>query len=69
MNEPAGSPQHRRPDDVRVERFIAEVARGPVPVSLRRSRGDDIHAACGQLGALAPGPRTQDEPRGADTGL
>jgi 23S rRNA (adenine2503-C2)-methyltransferase len=67
MNEHPGSPQHRRPDDVRIERFVREIARSPLPVSLRRSRGDDIHAACGQLGALAPAIRPKDERRAADT--
>jgi len=68
MNEHPGSPQHRRPDDVRIDRFMEEVARSPVPVTLRRSRGDDIHAACGQLGALAPVIRPKAERSAADTG-
>jgi len=67
MNEHPGSPQHRRPDDVRIDRFMYEVAKSTVPVTLRRSRGDDIHAACGQLGALSPVIRPKDRPRAADT--
>jgi 23S rRNA (adenine2503-C2)-methyltransferase len=59
LNEHPGAP-YQRPDDVRIERFVRRVAQGPIPVSLRRSRGSDILAACGQLGAappaLAPAP-------------
>ena len=33
----------------RIERFLAELAGRGFPVTLRRSRGDDIAAACGQL--------------------
>jgi 23S rRNA (adenine2503-C2)-methyltransferase len=54
LNEHPGAP-YQRPDDVRIERFVRRVAQGPIPVSLRRSRGSDILAACGQLGALASG--------------
>jgi 23S rRNA (adenine2503-C2)-methyltransferase len=55
LNEHPGAP-YRRPDDVRIERFVRRVAQGPIPVSLRRSRGADILAACGQLGAAPPSP-------------
>jgi 23S rRNA (adenine2503-C2)-methyltransferase len=44
------------PDDETVNRFVAEVAASGLRVTLRRSRGPDIDAACGQL-ALRPGPR------------
>jgi 23S rRNA (adenine2503-C2)-methyltransferase len=55
LNEHPGT-AYRRPDDVRIERFVRRVAQGPIPVSLRRPRGSDILAACGQLGALQPSP-------------
>jgi 23S rRNA (adenine2503-C2)-methyltransferase len=44
------------PDDATVVRFVREVAASGLRVTLRRSRGPDIDAACGQL-ALRPGPR------------
>ena len=45
------------PDDGVVDRFTAEVHRGGLRVTLRRDRGRDIDAACGQLAArgLEPG--------------
>jgi 23S rRNA (adenine2503-C2)-methyltransferase len=60
MNEHPGAP-YRRPSDAAIDRFGAALARAGMSVSVRRSRGDDIFAACGQLGALAP--------RAAATGL
>ena len=68
LNEHPGAP-YRRPDDVRIERFVRRVAQGPIPVSLRRSRGSDILAACGQLGAARPSlapPPADDPHRTAD---
>ncbi len=56
MNEHGGAP-YRRPDEARIEGFAEQLAKAHLAVSVRRSRGDDILAACGQLGALAP--RTQ----------
>jgi len=52
MNEHAGAPEHRRPSEERIEAFASMLARAHLAVSVRRSRGDDILAACGQLGAL-----------------
>jgi 23S rRNA (adenine2503-C2)-methyltransferase len=43
------------PDAATVDRFVAAVAGSGLRVTLRRSRGPDIDAACGQL-ALRPGP-------------
>jgi 23S rRNA (adenine2503-C2)-methyltransferase len=55
LNEhPASS--YRRPSPDRVERFASTLARSGVTVSVRRSRGDDILAACGQLGAVPAAP-------------
>ena len=42
------------PDAATVDRFVAAVAGSGLRVTLRRSRGPDIDAACGQL-ALRPG--------------
>ena len=39
----------RRPDDAAIDRFVAAVTRAGVPVTVRRSKGDKIAAACGQL--------------------
>jgi len=46
------------PGPAAIDRFLAELARRRLPVTLRRSRGDDIAAACGQLAARGtrPGP-------------
>jgi 23S rRNA (adenine2503-C2)-methyltransferase len=55
MNEHPGAP-YRRPDDATVERFAAELAQSRAPVSIRRSRGDDVFAACGQLANLPTAP-------------
>ncbi|MCB2198438.1 23S rRNA (adenine(2503)-C(2))-methyltransferase RlmN [bacterium] len=48
-NEAAGN--FRRADEEAMERFAAELARLGRTVVLRRSRGRDISAACGQLAA------------------
>jgi 23S rRNA (adenine2503-C2)-methyltransferase len=48
LNEAAGIP-YERPSDTRVNRFAQIVAERGVTVSVRKSRGRDIRAACGQL--------------------
>lgn len=48
LNEAAGIP-YRRPSDDRVNAFAAILADRGVTVSVRKSRGRDIRAACGQL--------------------
>jgi 23S rRNA (adenine2503-C2)-methyltransferase len=48
LNEAAGIP-FERPSDASVNRFAEILARHGVTVSVRRSRGRDIRAACGQL--------------------
>jgi 23S rRNA (adenine2503-C2)-methyltransferase len=45
---------HRPPSPAVASRFAAELARRGVTVTLRRPRGRDIDAACGQLAARAP---------------
>ena len=61
LNEAAGIP-FERPSDDRVNRFAQILAERGVTVSVRKSRGRDIRAACGQLitessRAAAPGKR------------
>jgi len=48
LNEAAGIP-FERPSDERVNRFAKILADHGVTVSVRKSRGRDIRAACGQL--------------------
>ena len=48
LNEAAGIP-YARPSDARVNRFATILADRGVTVSVRKSRGRDIRAACGQL--------------------
>jgi 23S rRNA (adenine2503-C2)-methyltransferase len=48
LNEAAGIP-FERPSDERVNRFAQVLADHHVTVSVRKSRGRDIRAACGQL--------------------
>lgn len=46
---PIMGPDLKRPSQNVIERFMKRVAASPSPLTLRRSRGDDIMAACGQL--------------------
>jgi 23S rRNA (adenine2503-C2)-methyltransferase len=48
LNAAAGIP-FDRPSDESIDRFAAILAERGVPVSVRKSRGRDIRAACGQL--------------------
>ena len=48
LNAAAGIP-FERPSDDRVDRFASILARHGLTVSVRKSRGRDIRAACGQL--------------------
>lgn len=48
LNEAAGIP-FERPSDARVNRFAEILATARLTVSVRKSRGRDIRAACGQL--------------------
>lgn len=50
LNEdPVYLPGWRRPEEAVIERFAAELREAGVPVTVRRSRGPDASAACGQL--------------------
>ena len=48
LNEAAGIP-FDRPSDQRVNRFARILSEHGITVSVRKSRGRDIRAACGQL--------------------
>ena len=52
LNEHPGT-AYRRPSEARMDAFLGVLAAERVTATLRRSRGDDIFAACGQLGARA----------------
>jgi 23S rRNA (adenine2503-C2)-methyltransferase len=61
LNEAAGIP-FERPSEAAINRFAKILAERGVTVSVRKSRGRDIRAACGQLitetsRASAPGRR------------
>ena len=53
LNEAPGIP-YRRPSDAQVDRFARALADRGVTVLVRKSRGRDIRAACGQL--IVEGP-------------
>ena len=53
---------YRRPTDARVKAFQEELRGRGLAVYVRRSRGDDIDAACGQLAAQGAGASAGDEP-------
>ena len=57
LNAAAGIP-FERPADARVDRFAAILAEKKVIVSVRKSRGRDIRAACGQLIVEGQGRRS-----------
>jgi 23S rRNA (adenine2503-C2)-methyltransferase len=59
MNAHADSP-FRAPPEAVIERFMGELVRGGITTTLRRSRGADIDAACGQL-AIRRRPATLDQ--------
>lgn len=42
---------HRAPDADRVDRFVETLGRCGVPVTVRKRKGDEVSAACGQLRA------------------
>jgi 23S rRNA (adenine2503-C2)-methyltransferase len=52
LNEHPGTGD-RRPSEARMDAFLAALVEAGASATLRRSRGDDIYAACGQLGARA----------------
>jgi 23S rRNA (adenine2503-C2)-methyltransferase len=61
MNAHPDSP-YGPPDPETTDRFTAELAGAGLRVTLRRSRGADIAAACGQLAARASRPAAGGRP-------
>jgi 23S rRNA (adenine2503-C2)-methyltransferase len=61
MNAHPYSP-HRAPEPEVASRFMGELVRGGLTATLRRSRGADIDAACGQLVAGGRGPQAEATP-------
>jgi 23S rRNA (adenine2503-C2)-methyltransferase len=61
MNSHEGSELRSPPADV-IDRFTAALAEAGVRVTLRRSRGSDIAAACGQLAARSEARPLADAP-------
>ena len=53
LNEAPGIP-YTRPSDQRVDAFAQVLANAHITVSVRKSRGRDIRAACGQLAVEKP---------------
>ncbi len=56
MNPHAGAP-YLPPEPEVASRFMAELVRGGLVATLRKSRGADIDAACGQLAGRAQGEK------------
>ncbi len=54
-SDPAPGAPHRPGTEADAERFLAAVSAAGYVVTLRRSRGRDANAACGQLAAQSPG--------------
>jgi 23S rRNA (adenine2503-C2)-methyltransferase len=63
--DPVYLPGLARPDEAAVDRFAARLVKAHLPVTVRRSRGPDARAACGQLKGRTLDPRR----RPAGTGL
>ena len=58
LNEdPVYLPAWKRPDEATIDRFAAALKESGVPVTVRRSRGPDASAACGQLKGRTEDPR------------
>lgn len=58
LNEdPVYLPGWKRPDEAAIDRFAAALKAAGVPVTVRRSRGPDASAACGQLKGRTEDPR------------
>ena len=46
---PVGNDQFVQADNAAIDLYVAELSKHHIPVTIRRSRGKDIDAACGQL--------------------
>jgi 23S rRNA (adenine2503-C2)-methyltransferase len=64
LNEdPVYLPGWKRPDEKTIDRFAATLHAAGVPVTVRRSRGPDASAACGQLKGRTQDPRKRGSPK------
>ncbi len=61
LNEHPGT-ELRCPDAERIELFTETVAAAGVTATVRRPRGSDIYAACGQLGTIGNAPESPSSP-------
>ncbi len=52
-------PGWKRPDETAIDRFVERLARARVTATVRRSRGSDASAACGQLKGRTEDPRSR----------
>ena len=57
-------PGWKRPDEIVIDRFAARLVEARVPVTVRRSRGPDASAACGQLKGRTRDVRRTNLPAG-----
>jgi len=57
--DPVLGDRFERPDDERIERFQETLAARHFTATVRRTRGEDVGAACGQLRAFAREPRAR----------
>jgi 23S rRNA (adenine2503-C2)-methyltransferase len=58
LNEdPVHLPGWKRPDEATIDRFAAALSSSGLTVTVRRSRGPDASAACGQLKGRTEDPR------------
>ena len=64
-DDDGGGERFRRPDGVAVRAFQRVLLDARVPAGVRRSHGDDVLAACGQLGARATPPAGDGSPLAA----
>ena len=61
LNEdPVYLPGWKRPSEAVIEAFAGRLAAEGIPVTVRRSRGPDAQAACGQLKGRTEDPRRRD---------
>jgi 23S rRNA (adenine2503-C2)-methyltransferase len=62
LNEdPTYLPGWKRPDEPAIERFVKTIADARVTVTVRRSKGPDASAACGQLKGRTEDPRKRSD--------
>jgi 23S rRNA (adenine2503-C2)-methyltransferase len=61
LNEdPVYLPEWKRPDEAAIGEFARTLARAKLRVTVRRSRGPDASAACGQLKGRTKDPRSRE---------